>query len=107
MAPAAAKQTDQPSARTTTEIKEKSPVKAAKEPASTVTAPPGSRNLTERLSFLWYLLPFVVTTAHVLYAPYTKVEETPALHAVHDILAYGVTPSALQRVSSMRSRDWM
>ncbi|ODN76052.1 hypothetical protein L202_05997 [Cryptococcus amylolentus CBS 6039] len=39
---------------------------------------------------LWCLLPFLVTALHVLLAPHTKVEETPGLHAVHDLLKYGV-----------------
>ncbi|WVQ80366.1 hypothetical protein IAT38_002471 [Cryptococcus sp. DSM 104549] len=37
----------------------------------------------------WYALPFIVTAATVFLSPYTKVEETPALHAVHDLLEYG------------------
>ena len=53
-----------------------------------------------RPSLFWLVLPFVVTFAHFLWSPYIKVEETPALHAVHDMLAYGISPSALQKVRS-------
>ena len=56
-----------------------------------------------RPSMFWLVLPSVVTFAHVLWSPYTKVEETPALHAVHDMLAYGVSASALQKVRSAAS----
>jgi hypothetical protein len=41
------------------------------------------------------LLLCLVFALHVLYAPYTKIEETWTLHATHDILAYGVKPDAV------------
>lgn len=49
---------------------------------------------------LWYILPFLMTSLHVVVSPYTKVEETPALHAVHDILAHGIGLDALQQVNT-------
>jgi alpha-1,6-mannosyltransferase len=44
---------------------------------------------------------FAVAWAHVLLAPYTKVEESFNLHAVHDVIMYGVGPLAISKVSSM------
>ncbi|WWC86248.1 uncharacterized protein L201_001121 [Kwoniella dendrophila CBS 6074] len=35
------------------------------------------------------IIPILVTFLHVFLSPYTKVEESFTLHAVHDVLAYG------------------
>ncbi|KAK6905709.1 hypothetical protein I203_106539 [Kwoniella mangroviensis CBS 8507] len=40
-------------------------------------------------------LPFIITFAHVFLSPYTKVEESFTLHAVHDVLTYGWDRSRL------------
>jgi alpha-1,6-mannosyltransferase len=45
------------------------------------------------------VLLYVIAWAHVLLAPYTKVEESFTLHAIHDLLFYGGHPDALQKVS--------
>lgn len=43
-------------------------------------------------------LSLAVTYVHVFLSPYTKVEESFTLHAVHDVLAYGHTPGHLFKV---------
>ena len=43
----------------------------------------------KKLSLLLGALPFLVTFTHVLVSPYTKVEESFTLHAVHDVYAHG------------------
>jgi hypothetical protein len=40
-----------------------------------------------------------VSYLHVFLAPYTKVEESFGIHAVHDVLMYGVGPKAVEKVS--------
>lgn len=51
------------------------------------------------MSFVQDLALLATAWVHVLLAPYTKVEESFNLHAVHDVLMYGVGPDAFQRVS--------
>jgi len=48
------------------------------------------------------LVLLIVAWAHVLLAPYTKVEESFNLHATHDVFFYGVSPSALKHVRRAR-----
>ena len=44
------------------------------------------------------ILLFAVGWAHVLLAPYAKVEESFNLHAVHDVLLYGIRSDTLHNV---------
>jgi alpha-1,6-mannosyltransferase len=50
------------------------------------------------MSFVLDVLIFAVAWTHVLLAPYTKVEESFNLHAIHDLILYGGHPDALQKV---------
>jgi hypothetical protein len=50
------------------------------------------------MSLVLDVLIFAVAWTHVLLAPYTKVEESFNLHAIHDLLLYGGHPDVLQNV---------
>jgi alpha-1,6-mannosyltransferase len=50
------------------------------------------------MSFAMDFLIFGVAAVHVALAPFTKVEESFNLHAMHDIFTYGVTPGGLPKV---------
>ena len=52
------------------------------------------------MSFVLDLALLATAWSHVFLAPYTKVEESFNLHAVHDVLMYGIGPEAIQNVSS-------
>ena len=52
------------------------------------------------MSFVQDLALLATAWGHVFLAPYTKVEESFNLHAVHDILMYGIRPGAVQNVSN-------
>ena len=48
---------------------------------------------------------FVTAWTHVLLAPYTKVEESFNLHAIHDVLMYGVGIDKLYNVGVPRFKN--
>ena len=56
--------------------------------------------LRSGMSFVLDLALLATAWCHVLLAPYTKVEESFNLHAVHDVLMYGIGPDATQNVST-------
>lgn len=64
--------------------------------------PPPPRALSRPSSFLPFLITWSVVSTHVFLSPYTKVEESFTLHAVHDVLKYGLSPDGVKRVSVER-----
>lgn len=50
------------------------------------------------MSVVLDVLIYATAWAHVLLAPFTKVEESFNIHAVHDVLMYGVGRNALPSV---------
>ncbi|OCH94902.1 hypothetical protein OBBRIDRAFT_884451 [Obba rivulosa] len=47
------------------------------------------------MSTILDVLTLAIASAHVVLAPYSKVEESFNLHATHDVLMYGVRPASL------------
>lgn len=62
---------------------------------------PRNRFHSPTMSFVQDLALLATAWGHVLLAPYTKVEESFNLHAVHDVLMYGIGPEAIQKASNM------
>jgi hypothetical protein len=63
--------------------------------------PPSIRRKLINVSPFYFSL--AVTYAHVFLSPYTKVEESFTLHAVHDVLAYGHQPNQVAKVCALLS----
>jgi hypothetical protein len=63
--------------------------------------PPSIRRKLINVSPFYFSL--AVTYAHVFLSPYTKVEESFTLHAVHDVLAYGHQPNQVTKVFTLLS----